>query len=169
MSDALDRVQELLHLHDSAPDKGPRERTVADFLLFDLGVATFALRAQQVEEVIAWRVPLPLPRADPRVSGIIQDRGRIVVILSAPAGEPAVTPLRIVVCRTPRGYLGLPAGKTRCVAAVKVYGELVPGAVVDTSEGVVTFLDVTHLLTASGGAPRPLLASREDRAVELGP
>ncbi len=168
MSDAINRVQDLLDLHDDAPDKGPRERSIADVLLFELGGVTFALRAQQVEEVIAWRAPLPLPRTDPRVMGIIQDRGRIVVIMSAPLADPAVTPLRIVVCRTQRGYLGLPAGKTRCVAAVKVYGELVPKAVVDTSEGVVTFLDVTHLLTTSEAAPQPLLASREDRAAGLG-
>lgn len=168
MSEALNQVHELLDLRHDAPDKGPRERAVLDLLLFELGAVTFALRAQQVAEVIAWRAPLPLPRADPRVMGILQDRGRIIVILSAPLAEPAAAPLRIVVCRTQRGYLGLPAGKTRCVAAVKVFGELVPKAVVDTSEGVVSFLDVTHMLDASEGAPQPSVAPRGDLAAWSG-
>ncbi|WP_437624276.1 chemotaxis protein CheW [Sorangium sp. So ce1151] len=162
MSEALEQVQELLDLRADAPDNGPRERAVLDLLLFELGAVTFALRALQVEEVIGWRTPSPLPRADARVMGILQDRGRIIVIVSAPLAGPAAAPLRIVVCRTPRGYLGLPAGKTRCVAAVKVFGELLPKAVVDTSEGVVTFLDVTHLLDASEAAPQQVAAPRED-------
>ncbi|WP_437318250.1 chemotaxis protein CheW [Sorangium sp. So ce385] len=168
MSDALTQVHALLDLRDDSPDKGPRERAAVDLLLFELGPVTFALRAQQVEEVIAWRTPLPLPRADPRVMGILQDRGRIIVIVSAPLAEPEAAPLRIVVCRTQRGYLGLPAGKTRCVAAVKVFGELAPKAVVDTSEGVVTFLDVLHLLDASEGAPQPSVAPRDDPSAWLG-
>ncbi|XXX78425.1 chemotaxis protein CheW [Sorangium sp. So ce134] len=171
MSEPLTQVHELLGLRDDAPDKGPREQAAVDLLLFDLGAVTFALRAQQVEEVIAWRTPLPLPRADPRVMGILQDRGRIIVIVSAPPtplAEPAAAPLRIVVCRTQRGYLGLPAGKTRCVAAVKVLGELVPKAVVDTGEGVVTFLDVSHLLDAPEGAPQPSVAPRADLDAWLG-
>ncbi|AUX29069.1 MULTISPECIES: chemotaxis protein CheW [Sorangium] len=168
MSDAPTQVHAPLDLHDDAPDEGPRERAAVDLLLFELGAATFALRAQQVEEVIAWRTPLPLPRADPRVMGILQDRGRIIVIVSAPLAEPAAAPLRIVVCRTQRGYLGLPAGKTRCVGAVQVFGELAPKAVVDTREGVVTFLDVIHLLDASEGAPQPSVAPRGDPAAWLG-
>jgi hypothetical protein len=95
------------------------------------------------------------------VSGIIQDRGRIVVILSDPTGGWSDVPSRIVVCRTQRGYLGLPAGKTRCVGAVKIYGELVPKAVVDTSEGVVTFLDAVHLLASSEGPAQPSAASSD--------
>ncbi|WP_437590959.1 chemotaxis protein CheW [Sorangium sp. So ce1000] len=168
MSEAISQGHDQLDLHDGAADKGPGERTVLDFLLFDMGAVTFALRAQQVEEVIAWRAPLPLPRADPRVMGILQDRGRIIVIVSA-ALAPAATPLRIVVCRAARGYLGLPAAKTRCVAAVHVFGEPAPNAVVDTSEGAVTFLDVAHLLDASDGAPRPFVATRRAQAIWSNP
>ncbi|WP_437677800.1 chemotaxis protein CheW [Sorangium sp. So ce131] len=164
MSDALNPLEELLDRRGGAEDKGPRARAVVDCLLFDLGGVTFALRAQQVEEVIAWRAPSPLPRTDPRVMGVLQDRGRIVVIVSVPLAEPTAPPRRIVVCRTQRGYLGLPAGNTRCVAAVEVYGELQPSAVVDTSEGAVTFLDVAQLLDAPDGAPRPLGAPRDGHA-----
>ncbi|WP_433933607.1 chemotaxis protein CheW [Sorangium cellulosum] len=167
MSEASAQLQAPADLHGDAADKGPRETAALDLLLFDLGQVTFALRAQQVEEVIAWRAPAPLPRVGPRVLGILQDRGRVIVIVSALAG-PAAAPLRIVVCRTPRGYLGLPAGKTRCVPAVQVSGELAPGAVVDTSEGTVTFLDVTHLLDAAEGAPQPVVAQREARAAGSG-
>jgi hypothetical protein len=149
VSETFERLQELLDLHGDTPATARRETAVNDFLLFELGSMTFALEAQQVEEVIAWRPPLPLPRADARVMGIIQDRGRIIMILTNPAGGEAATPLRIVVCRTHRGYLGLPAGRTRCVGAVKVYGDLVPKTVVDTSEGVVTFLDSARLVEAS--------------------
>ena len=165
MSEAISQVHDPLDLHDDSSDKGLRERAVLDFLLFDLGAATFALRAQQVEEVIAWRDPLPLPRTDPRVMGILQDRGRIIVIVSAALAGPAAAPQRIVVCRAARGYVGLPAAKTRCVAAVEVFGEPVPNAVVDTSEGVVTFLDVARLLDAPDGAPRPSVATREAQAL----
>lgn len=166
MSEAISQVHDL---RDDAPDKDLRERAVVDFLLFDTGAMTFALRAQQVEEVIAWRAPLPLPRTDPRVLGILQDRGRIIVIVSAALVEPAATPLRIVVCRAARGYLGLPAGKTRCVAAVKVFGEPAPNAVVDTSEGAVTFLDVAHLIDAPDAAPRPFAAAREAQGIWSNP
>lgn len=159
MSDAREDIHELLELHGDRSDDAPQETAVVDLLIFELGSVTFALKAQQVEEVIAWRDPLPLPRADPRVMGIIQDRGRIVVILSDPTGGSPAAPSRIVVCRTHRGYLGLPAGKTRCVAAVKIYGELVPKAVVDTSEGVVTFLDAVHLLASSEGPAQPFFAA----------
>ncbi|WP_437690325.1 chemotaxis protein CheW [Sorangium sp. So ce176] len=168
MSEALAQLQAPLALQGDAPDKGPGETAALDLLLFDSGRVTFALRAKQVEEVIAWRAPAPLPRVGPRVRGILQDRGRIVVIVSVPLAEPAEAPLRIVVCRTARGYLGLPAGKTRCVAAVEVFGELSPDVVVDTSEGKVTFLDVTHLLDAAGGAPQPVAAPREARAAGSG-
>ncbi|WP_437992479.1 chemotaxis protein CheW [Sorangium sp. So ce145] len=166
MSEAMSQVHDL---RDDAPDKGLHERAVVDFLLFDMGAVTFALRARQVEEVIAWRAPLPLPRTDPRVMGILQDRGRIIVIVSPVLAEPAATPLRIVVCRAARGYLGLPAGKTRCVAAVEVFGEPVPNAVVDTSEGAVTFLDVTHLVDASDAAPRPFVTTREAQGIWSNP
>ncbi|WP_437532112.1 chemotaxis protein CheW [Sorangium sp. So ce726] len=166
MSEAMSQGHDLL---DDTPDKGLRERAVVDFLLFELGAVTFALRAQQVEEVIAWRAPMPLPRTDPRVMGILQDRGRIIVIVSPVLAEPAATPLRIVVCRAARGYLGLPAGKTRCVAAIKVFGEPAPNAVVDTSEGAVTFLDVTHLVDASDAAPRPFAATREAQGIWSNP
>lgn len=157
--DALEDVRALLDLQGDRSDNAPRERAVVDLLIFELGIVTFALRAQQVEEVIAWRAPLPLPRADPRVMGIIQDRGRIIVILSDPTGGWVDAPSRIVVCRTHRGYVGLPAGKTRCVGAVKIYGELLPKAVVDTSEGVVTFLDAVHFLASSEGPAQPSAAS----------
>ncbi|WP_441288857.1 chemotaxis protein CheW [Sorangium sp. KYC3313] len=166
MSEAISQVHDL---RDDTPDKGPRERAVVDLLLFDMGSVTFALRAQQVEEVIAWRAPLPLPRADPRVMGILQDRGRIIVIASPVLAEPEATPLRIVVCRAARGYLGLPAGKTRCVAAVEVFGEPAPNALVDTSEGAVTFLDAIHLVDASDAAPRPFAATREAQGVWSNP
>ena len=150
--ESREQLQELLGVQDASPlEAGARaERATADWLLFDVGDATFALEAQQVEEVIAWRSPLPLPRADARVMGIIQDRGRIVVVLAPPRGREKETPHRMIICRTHRGYLGLPAGKTRCVASVKLYSELLPNTVMDTSEGVVTFLDSAALVAAAG-------------------
>lgn len=149
MSDATGRLHELLDLRDSAPAVAVSEATFSDFLLFELGGVTFALEARHVEEVIGWRRPFPLPRADRRVAGIIQDRGRIVVVLARPEDGDGARALRIIVCRTQRGYLGFCADKTRCVASVKVYGDLVSEAVLDTSEGVVTFLDPGRLVAVS--------------------
>lgn len=106
----------------------------------------YALQARQVEDVIPWRTPLPLPRADRRVRGILHDRGRITTILGASPDCEQAEQLRIAICRTNRGYMGLPAGRTRCVNAVDVYGELAHRAVDDSSEGVVTFLDSAQIV-----------------------
>jgi hypothetical protein len=145
VSESSARLHELLGLNRDLPIVEQRKEIIRDLLLFEYGGATFALAAQQVEEVIAWRPPLPLPRTDARVMGILQDRGRIIAILENRISSVSETPLRVIICRTPRGYLGLPAGRTRCADSIKVYGDLAPNAVIDTSEGLFTFLDPVQL------------------------
>jgi hypothetical protein len=81
--------------------------------------------------------------------GIIQDRGRIIVVLAKPAAGESGRILRLVVCRTQRGYLGFCADGTRCVASARVYGNLTPDTVLDTSEGVVTFLDPEQIVASA--------------------
>ena len=118
---------------------------VRDAFLFRYGAQAYAMAAGDVEGVVPWRAPVPLPRADPRVRGVIQDRGRIVVLLAHPTGEPrseedaAVT--RVVICPTAKGYVGLPASTTLRVGQVRFAREPHALATVDCEDGVVTFLE----------------------------
>jgi chemotaxis signal transduction protein len=123
-------------------------------LVFELDGALFGVEAHQVDTVIAWREPVPLPRGAASVLGVIQDRGRIVTVLRHPTGTAGRTSaaalLRIVVCGTPRGHLGLPAASARTVGSVELLEEPRHGAVVDGSAGALTFLDADTLAAGIG-------------------
>ena len=59
-----------------------------DVFVFEYASSKYAVSAAQVAGVIPWRRPVPLPRSDPRVRGVIQDRGHIVVVMQQPTGQP---------------------------------------------------------------------------------
>ncbi|MBN2195530.1 MAG: chemotaxis protein CheW [Polyangiaceae bacterium] len=116
-----------------------------DVFVFQYGSQTYAVSAFRVAGVIPWREPVPLPRSDPRVSGVIQDRGRIVVMMVHPSGEGVADPeadiRRIIICESERGFVGLPATSTVTVGPVEFAREPNALGTVDTSAGVLTYLD----------------------------
>jgi chemotaxis signal transduction protein len=138
----------------SAPRRRLPSVATRELLVFELDGATFGVDARQVEGVIAWREPVPLPRGAASVLGVIQDRGRIVTVLRHPTGAggdaPSAALLRIVVCSTPRGHLGLPAASARSVGSVELVDEPHHCAVVEGSAGALTFLDAEALAAGIG-------------------
>lgn len=121
-----------------------------DLLVFELGGALFGVEAARVDAVIPWREPVPLPGAVD-LAGVVQDRGRIVTVVRDPRGRrsPAGTgdpPARIIVCATKRGHLGLPASSARAVGTVALRTFEAPGAEVETSEGVLVWVDPDALV-----------------------
>ena len=116
-----------------------------DACLFKYGQQTYAVRASKVTGAIAWRNPMPLPRSDRRVRGVVQDRGQVVVLMAHPTGEAVsrddTEVSRIIVCATERGYVGLPATLTLRVGQVRFAKEPKPGATVDSDAGALTYLD----------------------------
>jgi photosystem II stability/assembly factor-like uncharacterized protein len=80
---------------------------------------------------------------------VVQDGGRIVVVLKHPAGiplPPKEAPSRIVVCDTRKGPVGLPAMETRAVTSVLVEGVPTGGDLLETTDGVATYLDVEEIV-----------------------
>ncbi len=144
MSDELEEfvVQTQDELRSAEDERSGRN---LDSFLFKYGDRTYAIRAVDVVGVIPWRAPVPLPRSDPRVSGVIQDRGRIVVLMAHPTGEPRtageVAIVRVIICSTEYGYVGLPASATLRVGAVRYASDPQALSTVDTDVGPVTFLD----------------------------
>lgn len=141
---------DLSEFVDVASDWGQAsdERTTSfarDVFVFRYGEETYAVSAGRVAGVIPWRDPVPLPRSNPRVSGVIQDRGRIVVMMVHPLGEGTEEAnaecRRIVICESERGYVGLPASSTVTVGSIQFAHEPNPMGTVDSSVGVVTYLD----------------------------
>jgi CheW-like domain len=116
-----------------------------DLLLFEYGRDRFAVEARRVESVVPWKPPSRIPGADGRVHGVIQDRGRIVVVMAHPAGiTPGPNPpagKRIVVCSTARGHIGLPASSARAVGPFTLSVEPTPLSVHDSPLGAFTYLD----------------------------
>lgn len=113
-----------------------------ELLVFEFEGARFGVAASDVDAVVAWVEPVPLPRAGGPIRGVVQDRGRVVPVLRHPSwGEPLdqEDPRRIIVCRTSSGLLGIPATTTRAIAATAILGELVPG-VIETDQGTLTFV-----------------------------
>lgn len=127
-----------------------RDNSVRDVFLFEYEGDKYAVSASQVVGVIPWQNPVPLPRSDPRVWGVLQDRGRIVVLLAHPRAEPQAShtrkAARIVVCSTDRGYVGLPATATLSVGPVQFPDEPHPLETVDSSAGALTYLDPSQYI-----------------------
>ena len=128
-----------------------------NLLVFGLEGALFGVDASDVDAVVAWSEPVPLPRGGTSVLGVVQDRGRIVSVLRHPSGRDVGVderPRRIVICRTRSGLLGLPAATTRAIAPVAIAGEPTPGSVVDTDAGALTFIVPDVLAEQIVGARR---------------
>lgn len=113
--------------------------------MFELGPTAFVVDASHVDTVIGWREPIPVPRAGTPLRGVIQDRGRIVAVLVHPTGTSGVAtdaqPLRIVVCNTTHGHVGLPATSARTIGSVQLRGQVAAGGVVDSTAGLLTLVD----------------------------
>ncbi|MCB9596743.1 MAG: chemotaxis protein CheW [Sandaracinaceae bacterium] len=115
-----------------------------DLLLFEHGGVAYAVPASSVDVVVAWNPPAPLPASVPGFAGVLQDRGRVVAILTSPLARPRAGETeerRIVICSTRRGFIGLPCVRTSDVGPVRLAAAPVPGEVVDSSRGPVVFVD----------------------------
>ena len=126
-------------------ESGPGETVICDLLVFEYGECVFAVPAQCVDGVVPWKSPAVVPGIDERVSGVIQDRGRIVVVMAHPSGQIAqsgqVTANRIIICSTSSGYVGLPATTTTSVGPVELSSKPIPSSVYDSQSGPFTYLD----------------------------
>jgi chemotaxis signal transduction protein len=110
-----------------------------ELLVFLQGDTLLGIEARYVDSVIPFRAPALLPLAAPTVAGVVQDRGRVVVVRTAQERGPE--PKRIIVCTTERGLIGIPASATRAVGEVIAYPAVAFGEPIDTDEGVMTLLD----------------------------
>ena len=119
----IDTDDELAAFREAQDD----ERAVAaagqhriDTLVFEIDGVAYAVPAGDVTAVINWRQPAPVPKSRARIAGVVQDGGRIIVVLAHPAGQPArpsEAVARFVVCHTSQGLVALPAAVTHGVEA----------------------------------------------------
>lgn len=118
---------------------------LCEVLMFDYEGDLYAVPATCVDSVVAWKAPAPVPGTDARIRGVVQDRGRVVIVMTHPTGEvrpiPVNQPNRIVICDTPRGHLGVPATATTAVEPVSLPGEPTSGSVYDSSRGPFRYLE----------------------------
>lgn len=137
-------VEELLHAHA--------------LLLFDFDGVLMGVPASTVDAVIGWRTPSRLPCATVGIAGVVQDRGRVVTVLESPLATSAppsgATPHRLIVCKTKKGFVGIPAEATRAVGTVYLAIEPISGEPIDSSEGPLTVVDPTYLVERCLGHPK---------------
>jgi chemotaxis signal transduction protein len=150
MTDELDQF--LDPREAGADDHADAQVTiVCDLLLFDYDGDLYAVPATSVDSVVAWKAPAPVPGTDARVLGVVQDRGRIVIVMAHPTGEarPPGTgpPSRIVICETPRGHVGVPAKATTAVEPVSLSSEPTPGSTYDSARGPFLYLEPSRYST----------------------
>ena len=139
LSDFLDETHAAETL-----DEHPELGVTRDLLVFEYGKERYAVAAEQVDAVVSWREPAPIPGAPAHIRGVIQDRGRIVVLLAHPNGQATrdtTEQRRVIICKTERGFLGLPATVTNSVASVQLREELTRTSLHDSAFGPFTFLD----------------------------
>lgn len=138
---------------DADPHLGPGElasssAVARDLLVFEFGRDRFAVEARRVESVVPWRTPSRIPGTDARVYGVIQDRGRIVVVMAHPAAiMPTAKPPAgklIVVCSSVRGHIGLPATSARAVGNFSLASVPVQLSVHDSPLGAFAYVDPFH-------------------------
>jgi chemotaxis signal transduction protein len=129
----------------ATPTESSKSAVSRDLLLFEYDQDLYGIGATCVVGVVPWKVPAIVPGVDARVQGVIQDRGRIVVVMAHPAARvgarPEQEPTRIVVCATARGHIGLPAVATRSVGRVELAVEPVPLSVYESEIGPFIYLD----------------------------
>jgi chemotaxis signal transduction protein len=144
MSEASSELEQFLE-RDALPAAAQAESTavVRELLLFEHGGERYALSASAVDAVVPWREPTSVPGAEQRVLGVIQDRGRVVVLMAHPSGRATshVEGRRIIICNTERGYVGVPATTTNTVTSVELRSEPVALSVHDSRFGPFTFLE----------------------------
>lgn len=132
-------------------EKEAQPKSVHDLLVFEYAGDLYAVSASQVDAVVPWKDPAPVPGADPNVLGVIQDRGRIVVVMAHPTGRVVgdlrtgsaakAEPKRVVICTTPRGHVGLPAFATNAVGPLELASEPIALTIQDSRHGPITYLD----------------------------
>ena len=149
-----DELEQFLGSDETeAREKELRSTILRDLLLFEYAGDRYAIAAANIESVVPWKAPVPVPGADARVGGVIQDRGRIVVVMTHPTGRPDAKaqgePRRVIICATPRGRVGLPASTTDAVAAVPLLSEPAAFSVHDSKIGPFTYLDPKAYTDAS--------------------
>ena len=90
-----DELEQFLDPHEcNAGAQGQAQvAIVCDLLLFDYDGDLYAIPAASVDSVVAWKAPAPVAGTDTRVRGVVQDRGRIVVVMGHPTGEARSTEL----------------------------------------------------------------------------
>lgn len=147
-------------LDDIDPSPSPSSKGAVitrDLLVFAYRSHFYAVDVHHVEGVIAWRNAATVPGADARVRGVMQDKGRIVVLMAHPSGRALSAEshdgCRIIVCATPGGHLGLPADSTQAVGPVELSEEPTPLATQDTRFGPLTFVDPVGMVTGNGDGP----------------
>jgi purine-binding chemotaxis protein CheW len=136
---------------EEVEEEWPEQRQL---LLFQLGGVTFGVGADDVERVVPWAEPAPIPQGDARVRGVVQDRGRIITVLRHPTGRSPhqdVEPTRIVICMSRHGLVGLPAELTRDVVTVGLREGVVAGETTDSSVGVVTVIEPKSIVQSIVG------------------
>jgi len=147
VSDVSDELSAFRETEENGAQNEPQAamRFSCELLMFDYGGQTYAVPAACVEGVIPWKIPVAVPEAQAKVCGVIQDRGRVVVVMLHPAGsaEPGapIEAKRIVICNTPRGHIGLPAMATNTVGTVELMSKPLPWGVYDSKFGTFTYLD----------------------------
>ncbi len=121
-------------------DRESQERAgeAVELLVFLQGDTLLGVEARHVDSVVPWRTPATLPLSAPSVLGVVQDRGRVVVVRKGMEGADA---RRIVICITDEGLVGIPATTTRAVGTITVHPKLTFDEPIDTSEGVMTIVD----------------------------
>jgi len=117
---------------------------IRDALVFEFEGTAFGIEARHVEGVIAYRPPAPIPQGNPGLRGVVQDTGRIISVLGHPAARAHVggeRVVRIVVCSSSKGLLGLPATGTSGVQSLSL--AQIPDFldVIDTPGGAITWLE----------------------------
>jgi chemotaxis signal transduction protein len=133
--------------HEQDQEKTDKEQK--HLMVFSFAEDMFGVQLKDVDSVIPWREPATVPQGNRSLAGVIQDHGRIIAVLSHPAGqdpgEGNAETSRIIVCNTQRGLIGLPASETHHVGPVGVQSHPGPGEVADTDRGVLTYLEAATL------------------------
>ena len=119
-----------------------------ELLLFELDGSVFGVLAREVSNVITWRAPAPIPQAGAQVLGLVQDAGRIVVVVRHPSGsspDDPQKPTRIVICETRHGLLGLPATTARTVEDVALPRAPAHGELFESPAGAAVYVEPERL------------------------
>lgn len=127
-----------------------------ELLLFELDGAVFGVLARDVSNVITWRAPAPIPQAGPQVLGLVQDAGRIVVVARHPSSSASAAPtkpMRIVICETRHGLLGLPATTARTVENVALPRVPSHGELFESPAGAAVYVEPERLGASLVAAP----------------